>query len=43
MASQAAISTTASCLVVPIDTTQERTAELIGLLRDLAARLSIAG
>ncbi|MCA0047672.1 IclR family transcriptional regulator [Mesorhizobium sp. B283B1A] len=31
------------CLVVPIDTTDERTASLIGLLRERAARLSIAG
>jgi DNA-binding IclR family transcriptional regulator len=30
------------CLVVPIDTSEERTGELIGLLRDRAARLSIA-
>ncbi|PZV38400.1 IclR family transcriptional regulator [Mesorhizobium kowhaii] len=31
------------CLVVPIDTSEERTSSLIGLLRDRAARLSIAG
>jgi DNA-binding IclR family transcriptional regulator len=31
------------CLVVPIDMSEERTGSLIGLLRDRAARLSIAG
>jgi len=31
------------CLVVPIDTSDERTGSLIGLLRDRAARLSIGG
>ncbi|TIM97088.1 MAG: IclR family transcriptional regulator [Mesorhizobium sp.] len=31
------------CLVVPIDTSEGRTGELIGLLRDRAAKLSIAG
>jgi DNA-binding IclR family transcriptional regulator len=31
------------CLVVPIDTTEERTGTLIGLLRDRASRLSIGG
>ncbi|WP_421915910.1 hypothetical protein [Mesorhizobium sp.] len=30
------------CLVVPIDTSEERTGNLIGLLCDRAARLSIA-
>ncbi|TIO17179.1 MAG: IclR family transcriptional regulator, partial [Mesorhizobium sp.] len=29
------------CLVVPIDTSEERTGELVALLRDRAARLSI--
>ena len=31
------------CLVVPIDTSEERTGSLIGLLRDRAGRLSIGG
>ncbi|TGW06579.1 IclR family transcriptional regulator, partial [Mesorhizobium sp. M2D.F.Ca.ET.145.01.1.1] len=31
------------CLVVPIDTSEERTADLIGLLRGRAAGLSIGG
>ena len=31
------------CLVVPIDTSEERTGDLIGLQHDRDARLSIAG
>jgi len=31
------------CLVVPIDTAKEKTDELIALLRERAARLSIPG